>query len=309
MTAPLDRPLRVALTVLGCKVNFAEMADLAGRLAAGGCEVVPETDAADVRVLNSCTVTAQADATTRAAHPPPAPARPRRAPRAHRVQRRRESRRVHHRRLDLRQSPTRTASPTTSLAMSAAIDAATRGAVDALPRVRQGAGRLQSSLHVLHRVAGARRLDRAFPHPTVHDRVRAAIDAGHGEIVLCGVDLGSYGRDIGTNLATLVGSLLDVCGESARIRLSSINANDVTDALIALNAHPTALLALAHAAPERQRSACCAQCIADIDAHSTCASRARCATVNPATEFTTDIMVAIPRRDRGRPRRDAVAGR
>src|ERR1700686_175499 len=65
MTAPLDRPLRVALTVLGCKVNFAEMADLAGRLAAGGCEVVPESETADVRVLNSCTVTAQADATTR----------------------------------------------------------------------------------------------------------------------------------------------------------------------------------------------------------------------------------------------------
>src|SRR6202162_2514744 len=65
MTAPAGRPLRVALTVLGCKVNYAEMADLAGRLAAGGCEVVPENESADVRVLNSCTVTAQADATTR----------------------------------------------------------------------------------------------------------------------------------------------------------------------------------------------------------------------------------------------------
>ena len=65
MSAPVERPLRVALTVLGCKVNFAEMADLAGKLAAGGCDVVPESETADVRVLNSCTVTAQADATTR----------------------------------------------------------------------------------------------------------------------------------------------------------------------------------------------------------------------------------------------------
>src|SRR6202163_1225516 len=65
MTTAADRPLRVAFTVLGCKVNYAEMADLAGRLAAGGCDVVPESDTADVRVLNSCTVTAQADATTR----------------------------------------------------------------------------------------------------------------------------------------------------------------------------------------------------------------------------------------------------
>ena len=65
MNAPTDRPLRVALTVLGCKVNFAEMADLAGTLAAAGCDVVPESEPADVRVLNSCTVTTQADATTR----------------------------------------------------------------------------------------------------------------------------------------------------------------------------------------------------------------------------------------------------
>src|SRR6202035_2680807 len=65
MTAPLDRPLRVALTVLGCKVNFAEMADLAGKLASGRREGAPEHESADVGVLNSCTVTARADATTR----------------------------------------------------------------------------------------------------------------------------------------------------------------------------------------------------------------------------------------------------
>ena len=37
------RPLRVALTVLGCKVNYAEMADLAGRLAANTRPVKNET--------------------------------------------------------------------------------------------------------------------------------------------------------------------------------------------------------------------------------------------------------------------------
>ena len=58
-------PLRVAVTTLGCKVNYAEMADLAGQLAGLGCEVVPEDEPADVRVLNSCAVTLQADATTR----------------------------------------------------------------------------------------------------------------------------------------------------------------------------------------------------------------------------------------------------
>ena len=58
-------PLRVAVTALGCKVNYAEMADLAGQLAGLGCEVVPDDEPADVRILNSCAVTLQADATTR----------------------------------------------------------------------------------------------------------------------------------------------------------------------------------------------------------------------------------------------------
>src|SRR5438132_1079661 len=65
MTAMPLAPMRVALTSLGCKVNFAEMADLAGALAAAGCDVVPDHEPADIRVLNSCTVTLQADATTR----------------------------------------------------------------------------------------------------------------------------------------------------------------------------------------------------------------------------------------------------
>src|SRR5487761_583631 len=136
MTAPRDRPLRVALPVLGCKVNYAEMADLAGRLAAGGCDVVPETESADVRVLNSCTVTAQADATTR------------------------------------------------------------------------------------QRIRRLRRLD-----PEAHLVLTGcSVDANPGAYTT--VDSIFANRDIGTNLATLLASVLDACGNHGRIRLSSINAND-----------------------------------------------------------------------------------
>src|SRR6202011_992995 len=59
MSVAVSAPLRVAVTALGCKVNFAEMAELAGTLAAAGCDVVPDDESADVRVLNSCTVTMQ----------------------------------------------------------------------------------------------------------------------------------------------------------------------------------------------------------------------------------------------------------
>jgi threonylcarbamoyladenosine tRNA methylthiotransferase MtaB len=139
----------------------------------------------------------------------------------------------------------------------------------------------------------ARGVSSSVPARTVRNRVRAAIDAGHGEIVLCGVDLGSYGRDIGTDLATLVASLLDSCGESARIRLSSVNANDVSSALTALNAHPRLcshwhmplqsgsdrVLRAMHRGYRRAQYQRVVRALREV---------------NPSTEFTTDIMVGFP---------------
>ena len=291
MTAPLDRPLRVALTVLGCKVNFAEMADLAGKLAAGGCEVVPEHESADVRVLNSCTVTAQADATTR--------------------QRLRRLRRL---------------APGAHLVLTGCSVDANPGAYTAVDSIFANRDKDDIAAHVLamsrrsdtphdapvmrsrafikaqdgcdHRctyciVWQARGAASSIPARTVKDRVRTAIDAGHGEIVLCGVDLGSYGRDIGTDLATLVASLLDSCDESARIRLSSVNANDVTSALTALNAHPRLcshwhmplqsgsdrVLRAMHRGYRRAQYLRVAHALREV---------------NRSTEFTTDIMVGFP---------------
>ena len=291
MTAPVDRPLRVALTVLGCKVNFAEMADLAGKLAAGGCEVVPESEPADVRVLNSCTVTAQADATTR--------------------QRIRRLRRM---------------DPEAHLVLTGCSVDANPGAYPTVDSIFANRDKDSIAEHVLamsrpgdqahdapvmrsrafvkvqdgcnHRctyciVWQARGASASIAASKVHDRVHAAIDAGHGEIVLCGVDLGSYGRDIGTDLATLVASLLDVCGDRARIRLSSINANDVTPALIALNAHPRLcshwhmplqsgsdhVLRAMHRGYRRAQYVRVARALREV---------------NPTTEFTTDIMVGFP---------------
>jgi threonylcarbamoyladenosine tRNA methylthiotransferase MtaB len=292
MTAATDRPLRVALTVLGCKVNFAEMADLAGHLAAAGCEVVSEREPADVRVLNSCTVTNQADATTRQ--------RIRRLrrldPNAHLVvtgcsvdanpsgytnadatfaNRDKESIAAH----VLALSQHRAAAATTG---SAAMRAR------AFIKVQDGCDH-RCTYCIVWRARGA---SSSIPPGVVMDRVGAAIAAGHGEIVLCGVDLGSYGRDIGTNFATLVETLLDRCG-GARIRLSSINANDVSPALIRLNAHPRLcahwhmplqsgsdnVLRAMHRGYRR------AQYLRVVHA-----LRA----ANPLTEFTTDIMVGFP---------------
>ncbi len=303
MTAPVDAPLRVALTSLGCKVNFAEMADLAGALAAGGCDVVPEDEPADVRVLNSCTVTLQADATTRQ--------------RLARLRRRDPDAHIVLTGCSVDANPLRYLTPAVA-SQPGHVDAVFANAdknaiadhILTLPRhgrgpLRRGARpalRSRAFLKVQdgcdHRctyciVWQARGASRSVPVADVLRRARDAADAGHGELVVCGVDLGSYGRDIGTTLAALLRQLLDAVGDGARIRLSSVNANDVTPALIELNGHPRlcthwhmplqsgsdAVLRAMHRGYRR------AQYLRVV-----AALRAR----DPHTEFTTDVMVGFP---------------
>jgi threonylcarbamoyladenosine tRNA methylthiotransferase MtaB len=60
-----DAPLRVAITTLGCKVNQYDTATIEDRLKADRHVLVPFTESADVYIVNSCTVTNQADAESR----------------------------------------------------------------------------------------------------------------------------------------------------------------------------------------------------------------------------------------------------
>jgi threonylcarbamoyladenosine tRNA methylthiotransferase MtaB len=65
------------------------------------------------------------------------------------------------------------------------------------------------------------------------ERAQRAVAQGYGEIVLTGVDLGAFGRDRGQTFAPFVGRLLEAIAP-ARLRLSSINANDFTPDLVEL---------------------------------------------------------------------------
>lgn len=57
----IQRRPRVAVTTLGCKANQYESGRMAMEFAANGCEVVEDADAADILVINTCTVTNIAD--------------------------------------------------------------------------------------------------------------------------------------------------------------------------------------------------------------------------------------------------------
>jgi threonylcarbamoyladenosine tRNA methylthiotransferase MtaB len=75
------------------------------------------------------------------------------------------------------------------------------------------------------------------PMESAVDEAKRLVDNGYKEIVLTGVHLGSYGKDLAQRslLPDLVERLLAVRG-LARLRLSSIEANEISDPLIALMA-------------------------------------------------------------------------
>ncbi|QIB34827.1 tRNA (N(6)-L-threonylcarbamoyladenosine(37)-C(2))-methylthiotransferase MtaB [Ancylobacter pratisalsi] len=76
---------------------------------------------------------------------------------------------------------------------------------------------------------------RSVPMGAVVDRVRQLAEEGYGEIVLTGVDLTSYGADLpgAPRLGTLVRAVLRHCPTLGRLRLSSIDAVEVDDELMA----------------------------------------------------------------------------
>jgi threonylcarbamoyladenosine tRNA methylthiotransferase MtaB len=272
------------------------MAELAGRLAAAGIEVVGDDEPADVRVLNSCTVTMQADATTRQRI-----SRLRRAdPQAHLVLTG----------CSVDANPGRYPPLVDSvfanadkeriadhiLELVAARELPARALTTAPPRRSRAFLKVQDGCDhrctycIVWRARGG--VSRSLPLDEVMRRVDAALEDGHRELVLTGVDLGSWGHERGERLSTLVAALLERIG-GARLRLSSVNANDVTPALAELNAHPRL----------------CAHWHLPLQSGSDAVLRAmhrgyrgaqyrrvvqRLRAADPHTELTTDVMVAFP---------------
>jgi len=80
----------------------------------------------------------------------------------------------------------------------------------------------------------------SVPHDQVLEQARALIDAGHQEIVLCGIFLGAYGKqttrktrfdDPDEPLATLIADLIQI-SNLGRLRLSSLEPMDLTEKLV-----------------------------------------------------------------------------
>ena len=223
--------MRVHVATIGCRANQYDSETVAAMVAAGGGTVVASPADADVVVVNSCAVTAEAEADLRRIVRRVA----RTAPRARTVVMGCAS---------ARDPEGVRALPTVSHAL-AGFDAAAIGdalGLDAeawhVAAVRQGGARALLRVQdgcdqhcTFCATVLARGAQRSRPvEALVGEAARLA--EHHPEIVLTGIHVGTYGTDTGSSLAALVHALVARV-PGGRFRLASVEATELDDALVA----------------------------------------------------------------------------
>lgn len=236
----------VHLQALGCRLNEAELEHWAQDFQARGYEIQNDVEAADLVVINSCAVTAEAVRKSRKLV--------RRAqrdnPRARLivsgcavgldesglaeasidllVSNADKDRLVEiaSQALDLPLMPTTATEPAAQALFQ-------RGRQRAFIKIQDGC-RYQCSFCVTTRARGE---ERSRPIAEIRDQVTLLHAEGIQEVVLTGVHAGGYGSDLGTNLTQLIATLLQET-QMPRIRLGSLEPWDLPEAFWQLWENP-----------------------------------------------------------------------
>ncbi len=300
---PLYSPLvkTFAFVTFGCKVNQYESQALRERFSSKGLAEVPAATGADLFVINTCTVTetatAEAQSTVRRlarrfpfaeitvtgcaadSHRPEFLGLP-------------GVRRVagHDEKGSLGDDPRLGAADTKPSIFDLSIsrfDGHTR----AFLKVEDGCD-LNCSFCIIPKVRGtatSRPLERAGAE------AERLAGNGHREIVLTGVHLGSFGKDLAGRslLPDLVERLLQIRGLD-RIRLSSLEANEISDPLIDLMASEPRFCPHLHLPLQSGSDAVLRRMRRRYNAAQFEAACGRVASRVPDPAFTTDIIVGFP---------------
>jgi threonylcarbamoyladenosine tRNA methylthiotransferase MtaB len=243
--------VRVAVATLGCKVNQCESAGIAEALTARGMILVPFEEAADGYIINTCTVTGRTDYQSRqlirrairknpaaavlvtGCYAQRAPEEIARIPGVRFITGNAEKERI----------------PDILFEMTTGVPRILVGDI----RKEKGISRLGATLFPEHTraflkiqdgcnafcsyciVPHARGASRSLPPADVLERIIAISRAGYREVVLTGIHLGAWGRDLTpqADLATLVRRIAEGCAME-RLRLSSIEPREISEELIAL---------------------------------------------------------------------------
>lgn len=246
--AAAPRKLRVAFATLGCKVNQYDTATMEGALR-DRCELVPFESGADVYVVNSCTVTDRADAESRQL--------------ARRARRLNPAGRVVLTGCFAQTAAERAALPEIDYVIGVSrLPDLLRAVYDEIPanegrvlvgglRKADGVTTLGADVFPGHTraflkvqegcdlfcsfciVPTARGRSRSVPPRRVLDELRRLAQRGFQEVVLTGIHLGGYGRDLtpALSLAELV-EMIAAAAPLPRLRLSSLDPPEVTPRLL-----------------------------------------------------------------------------
>jgi threonylcarbamoyladenosine tRNA methylthiotransferase MtaB len=242
---------KVAVATLGCKVNQCESAGIAEALAARGITLVPFDEAADGYIINTCTVTGRTDYQSRqlirrairknpkavvlvtGCYAQRAPEEIAQIPGVRFITGNAEKERI----------------PDILFEMTAGAPQVLVGDI----RDEKGISRLGATAFPEHTraflkiqdgcdafcsyciVPHARGASRSLPPAEVLERIASISRGGYREVVLTGIHLGAWGRDLEprADLATLVRRIAE--GRAVeRLRLSSIEPREISEELIAL---------------------------------------------------------------------------
>lgn len=258
MSKPVSESTRrVGITTLGCKVNTYESELIGETLKTDDWSVVPNTEAADLYLINTCTVTREADRQARqevrkaikrnpdalvvvtgcyAQMDPEACAK---IPGVDLVL-------GNDRKLDMHELLPQLEAGELPKVMVGDLDqhvslpdqllAGYEAHTRAFVQIQQGCDQ-SCTFCIIHVARGP---SRSLAPSLIKRQVQRLVLNGYPEIVICGVDLGSYGDDFvhgHFDLTDLLQELLDLECESDnpfRIRLSSIDPYHITDKLIDL---------------------------------------------------------------------------
>ncbi len=232
----------VAFHTFGCKVNQYETEELREQLKLGGFRIVPMGESADVNVINSCSVTADADSSCRQL--------------VRKLLREQPESRVvvtgcyaERDPQELREVSPRVEvfgnreKPLIAISLgvpTACVQEAARSGVAALAERTRVYLKVQDGCdaHCTYCIIPTVRPDLICRDvPTVLAEAQKLLARGYREIVLTGVRLGRYDGVAADGshweLASLVQALAELPGEF-RIRLSSIEVTEISDALIEL---------------------------------------------------------------------------
>jgi threonylcarbamoyladenosine tRNA methylthiotransferase MtaB len=224
--------MKVYLRTYGCRANQYDTEAVRAMLTEAGVEIATSAESADVAIFNSCTVTAEAEADLRAGVRAAA----------------RENARVRSIVIGCAAGVPDRNEALTPLATLPGVDAVLPGAdllaLSSALGIDAPANRpvTQSGARALLRVQDGCDEHCTFCATTISrgaNRSRAIDDiigeatqlsATHPEIVITGIHIGTYGRDIGSSLGELVSELIGAT-PAVRFRLSSVEATEVDERL------------------------------------------------------------------------------